>query len=968
MRQPLTLLALVAALSGPTAGRGEPLPFDCKVEVYRPKEGDVVAFCVRLEQPFLAEEFEKSNYLRLEALDRNAYLIYPKETKFQQKHAEFYGRLRGEGKARLRLSYESVSENPDGSRKVEVRQGDVEVPIPTREGGLPAIYREWARQQNSHFLELLRLYPDETFYQYALLQSRDRYGVTPPDLSAVIRSEPEADVEGSLYEVFTGSLAVQESLQRRVLRGGSTAGNLNVHISQLSPPAVQSLPYAELLEKRAKKGATPKLREIAKLVPEDQYLLHFQSINAANELGDLTTQWGDDLLRLFTVQARDNRIREKFEDQLCLRRGPLTRLFADRVVTELALTGSDPFVREGSDMTILFRLRQPEVFGKAAAEWLAAVKEKRKDVEEREFNYRGHKIAAHYTADRAVSSFVARHEDYAIYSNSHRAIRKVVDTLLGLAPRLYDAVDYRYVSTLLPPSDDPQSGYLFASEAFLKRQIGPALKIAEKRRVECFNNLVMLNNASLFYRMEHGRSPGSLSDLVEGRFVDSRKLVCPHGGAYAFDPRQDACSCSLHNRLKYLTPNVELAILQVSEQEHKEYERYKQAYQQFWQGVFDPIAIRFTMGPRVKLEVCVLPFANGSLYSDLRRTLSEKPQKFGTARIAPSAVASVAAVPGRQQIAEFLRGLPGVAETLEADPTLTDLSWLGDRISVHVCDDDTVLEVDPLRLRPLDHLPVRASVMQQGVVALGLMASKVPAYVSLDVEDPDKAARLLEQLSTRIFLKHGDVFGLPTSFDAYRLPDYKGHAVYVLSYQLYAIKVRLHVTLVGNRLVAATKPQPLREVIDAAAAKEEHPSQEAHLLLRLNRRALNRLKGDLQLYWEEKSRLACHRNIISVYTLAKLYEAPLEDVQKLSEAKYGVTCYCPDHGDYGWDTRRDQVVCSVHGNRQQSRQRPGLDPRSSFGAFIEGIEEVVASLRFEEEMLLTTVEIVRRPDVVRPKR
>ena len=52
------------------------------------------------------------------------------------------------------------------------------------------------------------------------------------------------------------------------------------------------------------------------------------------------------------------------------------------------------------------------------------------------------------------------------------------------------------------------------------RLISPQAKIAEKRRLQCFNNLVMLNNASLFYRLEHGNGPASLNTLVEGRFVD----------------------------------------------------------------------------------------------------------------------------------------------------------------------------------------------------------------------------------------------------------------------------------------------------------------------------------------------------------------------------------------------------------------------------------------------------------------
>src|SRR5260221_210044 len=119
-----------AGVSVARAAEHEPLPFSHKVEVYRDKEGQVLAFSLKLEQPFLAEEFEKSNYLRLAPLDRNAYLIYPPETRFRQKHAEFYGRLREHGVAKVRLSYETVTENLDGSRKVDVRQGEIEIPIP----------------------------------------------------------------------------------------------------------------------------------------------------------------------------------------------------------------------------------------------------------------------------------------------------------------------------------------------------------------------------------------------------------------------------------------------------------------------------------------------------------------------------------------------------------------------------------------------------------------------------------------------------------------------------------------------------------------------------------------------------------------------------------------------------------------------------------------------------------------------
>ena len=165
--------------------------------------------------------------------------------------------------------------------------------------------------------------------------------------------------------------------------------------------------------------------------------------------------------------------------------------------------------------------------------------------------------------------------------------------------------------------------------------------------------------------------------------------------------------------------------------------------------------------------------------------------------------------------------------------------------------------------------------------------------------------------------------------------------------------------LVGDQLVVATKPELLREVIDASLAKEGPPPAAAHLLLRLNRRGLNRAYDDVQLYWEEKARTACNRNISSISNLVKLYGVKIDDVPRLSEAKYGVQYFCPDEGDYRFDPELNQVVCSMHGNREQSRQSPHPDRKASFARFIENLDELTVSLRFQDDALLTTVEIAR---------
>ena len=278
----------------------------------------------------LAEESRKrANYLRLHSTDDRAYLIYPKETTFEQKHAEFYGRLRGSGKVALQLDYEIVSENPDGSRHVETRQGQIDVAIPAEPTGLASLYRQWAQQQNAYLANRLRYYPEDSFSEFVLLQADARYGVAAPQFT--LRPVESGKLEIDAYSLYTGGTAIQGALQRSALLSGGRGGDLNVPISNLAPPELASLSYKDLLEeKRTRQKIEPKVAEIARYVPADQYFLQLNSMQSLDDLLDLSSQWGGNLLRLYTVEAQDQQLQQKLEEQLCLRRNILTKLLRRR--------------------------------------------------------------------------------------------------------------------------------------------------------------------------------------------------------------------------------------------------------------------------------------------------------------------------------------------------------------------------------------------------------------------------------------------------------------------------------------------------------------------------------------------------------------------------------------------------------------------------------------------------------------
>lgn len=944
-------LFLIASMGSCPLLAQDALPFSYTVETFQHEDDpEVRAFVVRLNQPFLAEEFEKSNYIRMKTLDNNAFLIYPSETRFEQRHAEFYGRLRGQGTAKVELSYEVVSENADGSRRIDSRKAVVDVDIPQNTTGAEATYKSWAKKQNEHFAKLLQYYPDETFFEFLVLQSKHRYGVTPPRLAA-LKSDSNG-LEEEVYHLFSGGLQVQRSLQRSTLNGSTVAGDLTNHISAVRAPGLKSADYEKLLSALTEEtDAKPNPHSSSALIPDDQYLVHFNSWKAVSKLREANQQWIEPLYRMMTEDARDHGLIAKYESQLGIRMQDLQAWFEDGTVTGLAMTGSDLYVAEGTDITLILSAKDPAPIQERLEGWVADQQKTLPNTENRKFIYRGVEIHARYTPSRAISSFTVEHEGFVVVSNSHVGIRRIVDTIQERLPSLAECTDYQYVTALHPPSNEADDGYVYASDAFLRYLFSPAFKIGERRRKQSMNHLVMLNNASLFWRLEYGTTPENLEQLISGRFIGRNQLVCPQGGAYSFDAATDSSVNSVFNRIKYLTPIRELDVLKVSNQEVKEYDRYRVRYERLWRDYFSPMALRFSTADSLEVDYCLLPFENSNDWAGLRKQLaSEKRGPMKLQHPAKSTIASIDISTSDTMIQDFVRDLPGVAPVLNDDPTLTDLQWLGDRASMNFSDTHSILEIDPLRLKPLA-FPFPLTTSQQTFVAAILFATDSPAYLAIDVNDSDKSDRFLQMLTSQVFLQDsGNLGPLDSKLDSYRLPDYKDHSISVVTYRLYAIRLRLYLAAVGNQLIVASEPGILREVIDASLENVAPRTVDGQMAIQLRPTAMKEFREDLRIYWEEHARKASHSNIMQIYTLLNLYQVPLEEIGTLSDAKYGVTYFCPD-GEYQYDEATGQVSSTVYGNRQHARQDAPKDEQSSFSQAFDAINDVLFTLDFSERTI-----------------
>jgi hypothetical protein len=226
-----------------------------------------------------------------------------------------------------------------------------------------------------------------------------------------------------LFSLFTGALAVQESLQLDTMRGGqrpqeglapgekpdpkkeaerAKRRKEVVAVSSLKGPAVKSHPWETLLA-----GKQPDVSPLSRCVPADFYLAEFRSLNKLLDSLEVSALWEKYLLTQGGQEARAQQVGERLRRQLAVQTSDALRPFYDLVVEEVAVTGSDLFLREGSDVTLLFRFKQPQVFKARMDGFLESAAKGHADARRQSGKIGGVEYVHLSTPDRSVNVFAA---------------------------------------------------------------------------------------------------------------------------------------------------------------------------------------------------------------------------------------------------------------------------------------------------------------------------------------------------------------------------------------------------------------------------------------------------------------------------------------------------------------------------------------------------------------------------------
>ncbi|MBX3443768.1 MAG: hypothetical protein KF774_15270 [Planctomyces sp.] len=838
--------------------------------------------------------------------------------------------------------------------------------------------------------------PDDPFAQYLLLQlakstnqmHRAERAFEQADRARARNRGRTNDVD--LFSLFSGAVAVQESLQLDTLapeavNASAMSFQPEVDVASLAGPGVASHPWGEMLA-----GRTPEVSALSKLTPADCYFVESRSLIKlldALESGDL---WRQHVTVQTGSPARVPQTVSRVQQRLALRIDPLLRPLYDTVVDRVAITGSDLYIEEGNDVTLLFSLKQPAAF-RVQSEGLLAEAAKQPGASSRTIDVEGVTIRHVSTPDRGVHVFAADpRPDLHIRSTSEPAIRAVLKVVRTREGALGETEEYRYLRTLMPQDAAEEDFFVYLSDPFVRRILSARVKLTERRRLVALTHLRMIEYGAVLYRTQYGRPAASLAELLDGKclplgFRDG-SIRSPFGGTYSLGSDGLTGMCSVVGTAAAPRPCLELELPRCSKQEAEEYRTFVTRYESYWRTFFDPIAIRVQATPeQYRAETIVLPLINNSLYQSLLQSIGGDVVDVETLPVASSTIGSVLLHINKAEQQRAVSNIFNVAaaQMITGVPRIPDVEkliqhGLGDSLSLHVCDSDPLFDLNLLQSSMvLLQLGSRNPADSIGLSML-LASLTAPVYVALPVTSPQIVDEFLADLDAQLGLLarqrntsnfidiHGDYYVVS--------PDEEGGPeVRVLALRLGPATFRFYWARIEDGLYIATRRSVLDELLVAAKTPAARPepgaNPPAHARLRIRPEHWRNILPTYLLGWAEGARNSTLQNLgtLGLFLPAQLAVAgepasPEETLQAtidLAQRIHGVAFLLPDGGAYALSEDGRRIVHSDYGDVLRPRQKAAPTEGSPLDRAIREFQGLTADLTFLEDGLHAVVTIRR---------
>ncbi|TWU04238.1 hypothetical protein [Stieleria varia] len=735
------------------------------------------------------------------------------------------------------------------------------------------------------------------------------------------RQTPDARRNLSMFSVLGGRAAIEETLQLQDLAVTRSDEAQTVEIDSLKGVEVTSHPFEAMLG-----GAQGGSLEMARYVPADRLFVYIGKPESIPAMLDKGAPFIASLGTSLTRNCLQYNLESRYLSRLGMTRDWVDTVLASGLTSEMALFAPDLFFIDGTDVTVVAKLRQPELLRQLLG-LLGASK------------LEGNAILEIPTTSDAPAYMALR--DDLLFASTQRG---EIELAIGLHEQqghdsLGDSAEFRYMLTQLDVSEQTRI-YAYLSDPFIRRLVSPQVKLAQRRRMIEKAKLEAMTASVLLARLNGEAESISTSTLIdegllpknwkgEGMSVEATGLV--RSERYGSLPRMRTLP--------------EVPVEKATEAEAEAYRMYVENYSNYWRRFFDPIAIRLdeVESNQLELSTFILPLVDNSIYNGLRTMLAHQDDNV------PLSIPVVEPKPvlqfsmnlkeaAWQQIAgnfsEFFQRFSGASPAMMDD--------FGPSIHVAIFDADPIIAMgsgDIFGAFGGDVLRGGGNQMLMVPVMLSMLTR--PCSIMVETKSPEQTAQYLRQaaLSKTVGGNRND---FAVSF--YQVDD---RDEWVWTMDIFGVvKLRYGVEVHGNYMVIRNIPWSSDDQVINV-----EPAQLNAAMLQANPSACQRQLPGLFAAASDGNRQAVMSGLGRLYPFMLSGSKNVEQAAAEHQRLFG---FYPRQlpGDQ-WLWENHQLVSKQYGKPSQQRQ-PAFDPEKPFG-LMNRIDTLQLNMQFEEDGLRSTI-------------
>ncbi len=412
----------------------------------------------------------------------------------------------------------------------------------------------------------------------------------PVTASNQYSSDGEAEIIGSM----TGTKAVRLAMQKDALLGTSRNELATEDLPKaVSPPAIE-IPEPD---------KDVEVESIAMAVPPELFYARFRKYENLAWFSERIDEWGLELSGIATQSGLQYDLGQCVQDQLNVYQSELAKHLSDAIIKDVAIIGSDTFIREGAGIGILFEAKSNELL-KAFLEEQRTQRAAKGDgvtLSVVPLDQSQHTASLLASPDNRVGSFYVTSGDFHLITTSKTIARRFLETCGDATQSLGASKEFRYARTVTQVTRN-DAAFIYLSDQFFRTFVDPAFRVEMTRRATSESEIELTQLAILSARAE-GRSHSTFEELIDGGFLPADFLKRADGSQLVL--KDGIITDSLRGARGSFLPLSDVQVEKVTKSEASGYERFSKMYARIWTWM-DPATLAVQRHVLEKQERLVL--------------------------------------------------------------------------------------------------------------------------------------------------------------------------------------------------------------------------------------------------------------------------------------------------------------------------------------------------------------------------